>query len=292
VLEALSHLVTSPAPMVFAKGFDAAAVEQAAGAFSTAKDDAARDQVERRVAEQVLGWWLVGLDESSARVQSSVRALVAAWNRPAVEKWMKSKGSGRRTPALRLAPVEVAWKLPKDAMHVELTVFPEPPKAGAGHDAKTSGQPAEPPVRFHALIVPDGGRVWMAAGMNVALAASKVSSVLSTTPAAQTLATRPGLEPMKDARVSSGGFMTMRGLLAGPLVVGLRRHPSDPLHALNRLPDHGVTPMTFSCAAMPGSDAAPAGSVVGTFVVPKAVIEGMVTLAMEVSSSRGQGHVP
>jgi hypothetical protein len=293
VTDALTHLFTSPAATVLAKGVDVAATQLALDSLDAAKDDAARDTARRTAVGDALGWWLVGLDEPPVRVQGALKELAAVWNRPSVAKWMKASAKGGRPPTVKIAAAPVALKLPKETTHLEITVYPDSEHQGgdSGHPAdapKTQGgkgaRPAPPsaldqPFKLHAFAVPDAGHVWLVIGADEALLASKTRAALSTSPASDTLSARPGLEALKEAHASSGGFMTVRSVLTGlpDAVPGAHPRRAKSIYAaLGGLPDQGRTPIPITVTPALGGADAPAGSVSVAVLLSKPAIEGIV----------------
>jgi hypothetical protein len=287
ISDALSHLFTSSAPAVFAKGVDFAATQLALDSIDAAKDDAAKDTAMRAAVADAVGWWLLGIDESPARVQGALKEMASVWNRPAVAKLMKADAKGSKPPILKMVATSGALKLPKDTTHLELTVFPEASSGpgGPGTAPKKGAKPAPPekPFNLHVFAVPDAGHVWVAIGANEALMASKVRASMAGAPPTDTLASRAGLEPLKDARVSSGGFVTLRSVFTGmpDAVPGAQGHRAKRVYAaLQGFADQGSTPIfTTVTSAAPAADAA-AGSVSSSIQLPKPAIEGIVRFIM------------
>jgi len=287
--DGLTHLVSTSAPTVFAKGVDIAAVRQALDALQAAKDDPAQHEAATRAAiDATVGWLLVGYDESPARLEGALKELASAWNRPALAKLMKVAASGGTPPSLKIVPSAPSLKLPKGTTHLELTVFPphEPPHPappGAAHGPKAKPEPPAKPFKLHAFAVPDAERVWLVVGLDEAAIAAKVRASLASAPADGTLTARAGLESMKDARASSGGFTTIRATLtthpdAFPSTQGAKARRV--YATIAQLPDQGATPIPFLTTAAPGSADSPAGSLSSTVRVPKPAIEGIVKVAI------------
>lgn len=281
--DGLTHLFSVGAPTVVAKGVDLAAVRQALDSLQAAKDDAAHEAATRAALDATVGWFLIGYDESPARLEGAMKEIASAWNRPALAKLMKIAASGGTPPSLKIVPAAASLKLPKDTTHLELTVFP--PHATPHPAAPASAKPAPPakPFKLHAFAVPDAGRVWLAIGLDEAAVAAKVRASLSSAPTEGTLAARPGLESMKDARVSLGGFTTVRAALttqpdAFPAAQGAK---AKRIYALIAgLPDQGATPIPLLTTAAPGATDSPAGSLSTTLRLPRSAIEGIVKVAM------------
>lgn len=236
---------------VSASGSDWAQIAAAAKKLDDAKHAPkpsvdATIEAERLALEKMGGWSLWGVEAPLAKVQPEVKDVVAALNRPFVQKALKGvMKDGVPAPTLKIVPVSAALKLPKDSMHVELTVTraidenalaslapapaatakPKPkPNAGTrdatkgdtlmGPVAKVAPKAGKPrlakPIKLHYFVVPEGARTWIAWGFDEAQVAGRVRAVVAGEGA--TLATRRGLEPIQSGKWSSGGFMTPRSL--------------------------------------------------------------------------------
>jgi hypothetical protein len=274
---ALTHLFITPAPIVFAKGVDFAATQLALDALEAAKDDAARDAAERTAVTDAVGWWMLGLDEPPTRVQGALKELAAAWNRPAIAKLVKGAAKEGKPPVIKIVPSSPALKLPKDTTHLLLTVYPDTGTPAAEHPKKPA--PPAKPFNLHVFAVPDAGHVWVAIGLDEAAVAAKARAALAGAPASGTLASRAGLEPIKDARIGSGGFLTLRSVFTGmpDAIPGMHgRHAKKVYAALQGFPEQGSTPIfTMSTPGAAGGDAA-AGSFGWNLQVPRPAIEGIV----------------
>ena len=103
----------------------AAAVEKAATQVKAVKpDDARRDgRGEARARRTGLGWHLYQVSEPVAKVGPMLKDWSALWNRPAFAKWIQDE-IGRRAalPRVRIAPLPSAVELPKDTVHLEISV--------------------------------------------------------------------------------------------------------------------------------------------------------------------------
>lgn len=254
LMTALRHLLTTPSPAVFARGVD---FEEAKRAVEAAVTDS-RAPARRRATAATVGWWMEGLEEPAARVQGAMAELVRAWNRPGVQAWAKRQDS--HPPTLALEPVPATLKLPRGSTLLVL------------------GVPSES-SSIHLFAVPDAGRVWLALGMDSTLLADRLRDVVG--PASPTLDARPALEPMKGLRVSSGGFVTLRGVWTTlPDALGAIRPQEAKTRyaAVARLTDQGATPLIVTWSSVAPSADAAAGSVVLTLRVDRALVEGLAHL--------------
>src|SRR4029079_1868880 len=104
-----------------------------------------------------------------------------------------------------------------------------------------------------------------------------------------TLAKREGLDDLRAAKASAGGFLDARAVLAGtPLGYALQRPTPvtsslpDPFRGLATTPSQGAAPISFTVLSQAVAAGAPpkGGSVVTTLKVPRAAIVDIVAVAM------------
>ena len=286
LVDALAKLPSS-APAAYASGVDLEAVKKArgAGAALGSSPEPLQEMEARRVlAEALLGWHLLELDEPSSRLSAAVKDLVTAWSRPGLLGAYRAKVKGGPAPTIHLAPVLKGLPLPKDAQHYvidlpfEHDTSPEshgplasPPGATKAVAKPSKGRPKA--LLVHVFLAADGPRTWLAVGGDEALVASKLSGALAT---GHTNA-RPDLGFFKDARTGSAGFFTLRSgsVMAqamGVLFSELGLRSDDSLEDLAHVPHGGTTPIVYSLTSQVGAPT----SVVATLQVPRAAIEDAV----------------
>ncbi|MEO6421028.1 MAG: hypothetical protein ABIP39_16570 [Polyangiaceae bacterium] len=281
-------LALTSAPAVYAKGVDWAAVQKSTADAKSAKT-AGKEDAERAALEQYAGWSIVGIDEPMAKVGSVAKEWVTAWNRPGMAKFVKEKTKEGSPATFKIQPLSKGITLPKDTLHLVLTVTheigvdPSEPPVIAKKGAPAPKPKLAKPMKLHVLVVPDAGRTWIAMGADEALAASKVKLALSTTTDATTLARRDGLDDLRSAKVNSGGFVSVRGIIASSALgyAFEKQNGSfrDPFRSLVASPQQGTTPVPFSFVAQSPSPGG-AGSVLVSAKIPRAAIQDIVHLAM------------
>jgi hypothetical protein len=265
---------------VYGKGFDAAALDKALKARSAVKegDALAESDAGRAVVEQVVGWHLYRTSEPIARVAPILKDLSALWNKPAFATW--AKANSKEVPRIKVAPAIAGTTLPKDAVHLEITVplvpleLPPPPNARL---AKPKTAPRKPTV-VHLYAIPDGPGTWLGFGIDGKLALQRALASLATAPDTNTIAKVSGHEALNEGKVTSAGFATVRAFAV--LAAASDRKDPTPYTALASLPSKGTTPILFFGNAEPPSARARAGSSVGTMRLSRATIEDVVKLAM------------
>jgi hypothetical protein len=267
-------------PAVYAKGVDAAEVARTQSALDGTKDDAAREEAERLAAVALAGWMAVEVDAPPAKVAATAKEWATAWGRPGVAKWAKTLATDAAAPTIKSLPMPAGIPA-KDAAHLAITTWrPHHVEAGKGKKKPAPGKP----MVLHVLTVPDGASTWLVVAPDEALAVAKAKEVTAAG-GSSPLAARAGLASMKNAKMSSGGFIAPRALASnGPFSVlgsfwdGVK---TDDFARLANAPDQGATPITFQVSARPGDGTEPAGTFVATVAVPKAAIEAIVRMAAQ-----------
>lgn len=308
---------------IYAKGYDHAAVEKVFQSRHKLKPDdlAARVEADRVVLEQVVGWHLYQTSEPIAKVGPVLKDWAGLWNRPSFAKWAKERtagtGSSKPLPKMRVAPLPAAVVLPKDTVHLEITIersdiedfgqgsgvsgrFPPPPPIAPGppnRSAPVAKGPAQPkpaptiakpapapkkihrsPIVFHIFAVPDGGATWLAFGMDAKLVAQRAAASLATAPETGSLTKSPGLEALREGgKLNGGGFGSIQGLA---VFAALEDDDRSPFQALSNLPGKGAVPITFTGKSEGPNAQAKVGSASGQLRISRAVIEDAVKLMM------------
>lgn len=295
-------------PLVYGKGYDAAALDKAIAARAALKpgaDLAARDEAERIAAEEVLGWHLVQVSEPITKVGPILKDWANLWNKPAFAKWAKQQSSAKMLAQMRIVPAPAGVTLPKDAVHLEIVmpradleempVVPVPPppapqrpgqaKPPSGGDRRADPKPAQvkmkkiprKPLVLHVIAVPDQGGTWIGLGLDGKLVAQKAAASLSTAPDGPTLGKMPGAEALRDVKANGAWLATIRGFL---VFTALDHGSHGPYSMLNALPSKGTTPIVLTFVSQGPSAGATGGSAVATLKLPRAAIEDIVRLAM------------
>jgi len=282
--DALAKL-PSVAPAVYASGVDLDAVKRARGvvaALGSAPEASQEAEAKRGLAEALLGWHLVELDEPSSRLAGALKEISAVWSRPGLVGTYRAKDKTGSAPAIRAAPVPRGASLPKDTQHyvIDLPLAygappaaqnPRAPKPGA---AKAGAKGRPKPLFVHALLTGDGPRTWLAIGGDEALLAAKLGGAMVGGPANA----RPDLAFFKDARTGAAGFFTLRAgaVMTQQLAVlfsALGMGADDSLEDVAHVPHKGETPIVYSLTAQAGG---PPTSVVATLQLPREAIEDVV----------------
>ncbi len=278
---------------IYGKGYDQAAIEKAAASLKAVKPEnrAAVEEAKRVLLEQVAGWHLYQVSEPIAKVGPVLKDWSLLWNRPAFAKWAQAKAEKGMLPRMRISPLPAGVTLPKETVHLEITipredVVEEPAAAARQPGPVTAKAPPAPgkakkiarkPIVFHVLAVPDGGATWLGFGLDAKLVAQKAAASLASAPDANTLGKTTGIEPLREGKMNGGGIMTLRGFM---VFAALDRHGDrSPLALLAGLPHKGGAPIVFTGKAEAPSANVKGGASVGQLRVSRAVIEDIVKLA-------------
>lgn len=306
VVDRMLSLFTGP--LVYGKGYDAAALDKALAARAALKpgaDMAARDEAERIAAQEVLGWHLVQVSEPITKVGPILKDWAQLWNRPAFAKWAKQQSSAKMLAQMRIVPAPAGVTLPKEAVHLEIVmpradleempVVPVPPpprlqrvdpsKGPPGGDHRTAQKAAavktkkipRKPLILHVIAVPDQGGTWIGFGLDAKLVAQKAAAALSTAPDTATLGKMPGAEALRDVKANGAWLATIRGFL---VFTALEHGSHSPYSMLGSLPSKGTTPIVLTFVSQGPSQANAGGSALATFKLPRGAIEDIVRLAM------------
>lgn len=298
IADKMLRLFTNGGTGIYAKGFDAVALDKALKARAALKPDdfAGETAAKRVIGEQVIGWHLYQVSDPIAKVGPILKDWSSLWNRPAFAKWMtdKTHTTAKEMPKMRIAPMPAGVTLPKDTVHLEVSVpmddaqpppvwAPPPPTRPNQGGGKAPPPPPAPkaqkpvpqkPILVHVFAVPDGTATWLALGLDGKLVATKVASALASAPDAGSLGkTAQGVELLKEPKVNGGGLVTMRGFMVITAMDGRERSPYDSLAAL---PNKGALPIVFTGKAEAPAGNAKAGSSVGQLAVSRQVIEDIV----------------
>jgi hypothetical protein len=198
----------------------------------------------------------------------------------------------KNLPTMKLVKAPAA--LGKDALDIEIKVSDLPSPGmddmptldGAGRPDPKKKAPTVT-LTFHILLMADEkNATWLALGQNSDQLVKRLLMVKSGAPDTATLATRPGLDPLKTGRLMGGGFITLAPVtkLATSVVStvstlapgGMPPQVNEIVRLLQSLPHRGETPIFFMSEAAGGS--APRSSL--TFSLPKAAMEDIGALVM------------
>lgn len=285
--DALLHVMDLFAnPMVYGRGLDASQASVALSSWEAKKDDAAK---EKAALALVAGWDAIGVESPIATVQLPLKELIAAFNRPHVQKWMKEK-NGSEYPAPTWKAAGAMKDAPAGSLHFELTTFhesvdntpPPPPQSGTKFKAPPP-RAKRPPIttKMHTLVFADGARTWLVNGLDEATVVGKAKAILGGT---DSLAKRPDLEALRSTPTNAGGFISLRGLGSYLPFRYVTRTPSyvldgDPLFGMST-PQAGMVALPFWFNEEGPKPDAPAGSLTANLRVPRAEVADFLSVGI------------
>jgi hypothetical protein len=233
-------------------------------------------------------YWLFESDTPGAHSAKVVRDAVAAFTRPGVAKWVGSRLPGSVTlPTWKVASPLAG--LPKGSLHIEVTEAVRPakplPSANGKHAAaiparaRAASIVAAPPEVIHLVVVADGPRSWFAMSPSVAVIRAKLAAVLGSTAPTPS----PAVQALKDMRMTSGGFMTVRSVVELAREATKRHHVGH-VHwdeILHHLPANGTTPILMTAAPGTPTSEDPGGTYEMNVTVPADAVRDAVWLGVQ-----------
>ncbi len=255
------------------------------------KGASSAQQMLDQMAGSWIGWTLVGVDEGPATMSKYLKDLVAVYNRPALLAPLKKelRDDARYLPTVKMVPAPK--ELGKDALDVEIAFknlpapdsgpLAAPPAKGAAAKAQTIS------FSIHILLMGEEKSTWVAVGAERADLVKQLLAVKAGAPDAGTLASRPGLEPLKAAKLSGGGFFTLapitRAVTSGVGMFSQTMGGGAPppevqqiMSTLNGLPHKAETPIFITAQGRGGG--APRGEI--SFNLPKPALEDIGAIVL------------
>ncbi len=213
-----------------------------ASGASPAKKDAPPAE---RFAAQV-GWHVGAVEVRIDLMTKLFGELTLALNDKDLGKWLaekhklerdlfpRAKSAQARVPTFTAAgtayTLELPPKLAQKLLDIEDVAGP----------ASAQGKPK--PIPLSLVLAPDGNTTWFAIAGSQKAAIEKLAQAHGE--GAPTLATRPGLEALKAIPSVSGGFTSVQSL-SHMLAEAWKKADVDLEEALNRVPQHGRTPILW-----------------------------------------------
>ncbi len=276
-------LTLSSTQSVSAHGVDSDEVKRALGEWKAVEktDSAKKEQALFELVQARIGWWVTARSVPAAKVNATFKEALAASQRPSFTKLWASTFKGVPFPrwkignAVKGAPVgtvHYSIEIPSFAKLLDGssdTVHPSKLAGTAKHQAAPVLNKAPrvfKPLPFHVVVVADGDQTWFGMGCDedIALQHLKVSLAGGTS----TLASRPGLDALKNAHTTSGGFLDSHNFAGSPFIDWLSNNESA-REAASMEAVKGTTPMLFFGTATGPTPEAPAGEQVSDVDVPK-----------------------
>lgn len=233
----------------------------ASGHLEPAPVSESASEFERLSAQltSALGWQIVGMDSPSTRVDKWLTDLASTYNRPSVQRWLREKADLKATAMPKITYRTQRLGSLGNVKVMEMTVtsalLQEVLSVQAEH-----AKPAKP-FTYWIVLMADGNRTWMGMSADRAALENKLAAVKGSA-SANTLASRAGLEPLKQMSTLGGGYMTIASLVhqsassLGDSLHGYRAHRAQQLFdILAKIPQHGETPILLWTNAQEGTPA-------------------------------------
>jgi hypothetical protein len=204
------------------------------------------------------GWYLAGVDDGGEAMAKWVKDAVAAYNRAGAQKQLKFylKDDAKHLPQLRIG--QGPAQLGRGSVDVEIKINDiDAPDFVIG--AKKTDK-----VSFtgHLMVMIDGKAGWIGFAPNKDELVKRLVMAKSGAPDAVTLATRGGLEPLKNGKYMSAGYITIvpftKAMATGVGLIaagGMMPFSSEILRTLGGLPHKGESPI-FITETVAGADKA------------------------------------
>jgi hypothetical protein len=230
-------------------------------------------------AVQNLGWYVTGFDDSADAIAKQLKDFVAVYNRKGLHDPLKKALGDDATflPTIKLVTAPAG--LGKGALDIEIKLDvpddePWKPPPGVLLDDQAprggkGGKPAKPvkvaakpktktTLTLHLLLAIDGKAAWIGMGGDRDDVVKHMLMSKSGSPDSETIASRPGLEPLKNGKNLSGGFLTLNTFLKAVengMGAALADKPSElaeAQHMMSQLPNKGETPIFITTITTAG----------------------------------------
>jgi hypothetical protein len=233
---------------------------------SARKEDALFELVQARI-----GWWVSARTLPAAKANAAIKAALQATQRPSFTKLWSTNLKGVPFPKWKVGGAVKGAPAGTTHYTIEIPSFAKLMDRSERESGRHAAEEKKPKhtfkaLPFHLVVVGDGDQTWFAMGCdeNIALQHLKVSLGGGN----DTLASRPGLEPLKTSHSTSGGFLDSHNFAGSPLVDWLMNRENAPA-AASIESVKGTTPILFLGTANAPSPDAPAGSQVTDIDVSK-----------------------
>lgn len=259
--KALADLIALPLSKdtntVSASGYSTPVAPKAGAAPAQGRGPAAR------LADAIgnLGWYVMGFDDGADALAKQLKDFVAVYNRKGLRAPLK-KELGKDDAYLPTVKVVAApASLGRGAFDIEV-------KFDLPNDDTSSGAPgvkakpaknARTTLTFHLLLLVDGKGAWVGFGGNRDEVVKHLLMSKSGAPDAETIASRPGLEPLKSGKSLSAGFFTLNSVLKavenglGSEMASKPTEFTEMKRVMSQIPNKGDTPIFFTTTAAAGA---------------------------------------
>ncbi|AUX48940.1 hypothetical protein SOCE26_104850 [Sorangium cellulosum] len=165
-----------------------------------------------------IGWNLYGVDAAPDGLIKYLKNAVVAYNTPGLRTRLPDVDiDPKQLPTVKTVPAPK--DLGKNALAVEIQIK-DIPKLDDGAAAGSTppankAKPKPTTVTLHLLLMGEEKTTWIAFGHDRRELLRRLTMVKAGAPDAETLASRPGLEPLKSGKFVYGGFTTLAPITRG-----------------------------------------------------------------------------
>jgi hypothetical protein len=214
------------------------------------------------IASDVVGWYLVGVDEGPAEMTKWLEDAVKAYNRAGVQQWLKTQaaanGNAQNLPVVK--KVAAPAGLGAGSMAVEI-IMPQIDDPLSAANPNATG-PTKVDIKATIVLMADGKRTWLGMALDTASLAKLMQGLKGT--GGTTLATRTGLDRMKTESHAGGSLASIDGMLGmvTPIIQAIIVAPGtgsispiaqQALGLLAGMPNQGQTPILMFADVQAGS---------------------------------------
>lgn len=227
------------------------------GAVNSPLPAAGSKDAEKKITEAafagVLGWTLIGMDQSADAMKKELAATVDAYKLASVQSNLKkSMGSdANMLPIVKSVAAPSALGAGSEALEITL---PNIELSGGGApDQKGPRKRQTMSLKAHVLLMPDGDSSWLAIGAIKDELVKRLIAAKTGASDKDQLAARGGLDSLRNGKQMWGGFITAAPFADKVSTVLSAMEAADPgwlnqrilslPHALNSLPNRGKTPV-------------------------------------------------
>jgi hypothetical protein len=244
-------------------------------------------------ARAAIGWSLVGVEAKSDAYAEWLRSLVKTYSSRTLQKSIGKVLQDKAGKLPTLKTVAAPKGAPKGTVAVEVA-FPITSRDvwynhGRLHDYRDHPKgDAKGTISFLITVSPDGDRTWIGVGAEPKVLGERLAAVQSGASKDATLASRGGLDALKNGSYTGGGFFSIGGLaktVSGSLRSTLSRREREEMDKfLGAMPNKGETPILLFTAGTTG--ATPTNSI--EVRLQKGTIDDLSTLGLLLFSRRGE----
>ncbi len=208
-----------------------------------------------------LGWYVVGFDDGADALAKQLKDFVAVYNRKGLRDAVK-KELGKDDAYLPAVKVVAApASLGKGAFDIEVKLdLPDDDAFSGAQGAKVKPpKKAKTTLTFHLLLMVDGKGAWVGFGGNRDDVVKHMLMSKSGSPDSETIASRPGLEPLKNGKNVSAGFFTLNAFIKAvenglnSEMAGKPNELAEVKRVMSQIPNKGDTPIFLTTTAAPGA---------------------------------------